>query len=105
LKIFDDLCDKKEQFSGERAGVLCFYVPEVESFETVKMGSALANMTLDFFLNRAPTHIAGVIYCSDAQVVEERVAGATVRSREAASLNFKNPQYDAARFGQVVLPA
>lgn len=101
--IFDDLCDKKDQFTGQRASILCCYVPEIESFESLGTGS-LANMTLDFFLRRARDHIAGVVYSSDARVIEERLPGGTVRSRDAASLNFANPKYDKTRFGRVALP-
>jgi hypothetical protein len=101
--IFDDLRSKKDQFTGERAAILCCQIPEIESFETLTTGT-LANMTLDFFQRHAGSHIAGVVYSSDPQMVEERLQGGTARSREAPSLNFANPDYDDARFGRVRLP-
>jgi len=101
--IFEDLCSKKDQFTGERAAILCCQIPEIESFETLTTGK-LANMTSDFFQRRAGSHIVGVVYSSDGQVVETRLPGGTVRSREAASVNFANPGYDKPRFGSVGLP-
>ena len=101
--IFDDLRDKKDQFSGARAAVLCCYLPEVESFSTLTTGK-LANMTLEFFMEHAPPAVAGVVYCSDADVVVEQLTDGKARSRQAPSLSFQNPQYDSDRFGLVRLP-
>jgi hypothetical protein len=101
--IFKDLCDKKDQFSGHRAAVLCCYLPEIDSFEGLGTGS-LADMTLDFFTNHAGPHIVGVSYVSNAQVVEERLPGGLAISRGAGCLNFRNPNYDEERFGRVTLP-
>lgn len=101
--IFDDLRSKKDQFTGERAAILCCHIPEVESFESLTTGT-LANMTLDFFQNHAGSHIAGVVYSSDPEAVEQRLPGVKVRSRESPSLNFTNREFDDARFGRVQLP-
>ena len=102
--IFKDLCDKKDQFSGSRAAVLCCYLPEIDSFDGLGKGSHLGNMTLDFFTNHARPHIVGVSYVSDVQVVRESLPGGLAISRGAGCLNFRNPNYAEESFGPVTLP-
>lgn len=101
--IHKDLRDKKGQFSGDHPGVLCCYLPEIDSFDGLETGP-LANMTLDFFTKHAPTYIVGVSYLADAQVVPQMVPGGVAYASTSPSLDFSNPRFDVGRYGPVRMP-
>jgi hypothetical protein len=66
--VHDNLREASEQFSGKSAGVICCFVPEIDSFSGLEKTSALKNMTVNFFEKHAPEFIHSVLYASDNRI-------------------------------------
>ncbi len=86
----DDLRDANRQLSGDRAGVIMCFIPEIQSFHGLEAGSALHNMTAAFFTRHAKPFVCGVSYVSDSSLLRE---GLQI-TRSMPALAFRNHLYE-----------
>ena len=87
--VLDDLRDASRQLSGSRAGLICCFVPEIDSFEGLEKASALQAMTIQFFEKHAPPFVHSVVFSSGRQ--SERIQPRIERTFFPA-LRFENPR-------------
>lgn len=67
--IFDDIRDARRQFSESHAALISCFIPEIESFESLREpDSGLAMMTNKFFAEHAKDFVYAVSYFSDEQI-------------------------------------
>jgi len=89
-KVFDDLKEANRQFSGERAALICCFLPEVDSFDNLGTQSALSNMTFHFLRHHARPYVFAVSYTSESISMH---AGSQITT-SSPSITFENPYYD-----------
>jgi hypothetical protein len=73
LGIRDTLTEAaRRQLTAQRAGFLCVYVPEVESFEGLQQNTGIAEMTRRLFESTDRQHVAAVAYSSEDRQATDR---------------------------------
>ncbi|MDA2928462.1 hypothetical protein MYX84_00705 [Acidobacteria bacterium AH-259-O06] len=96
--VLKDLREARRQLSGERAGIIVCFVPEVEDFGKVASESALRAVAEKFFEKHAADSVYGVTFISDRKIETTNRFVETLYP----AITFYNSHYDP-KWGRATL--
>jgi len=85
-----ELLDAADQFSGTRPGVICMYLPEVESLEAIKDSGVLEGVAHAAFNRRSQRQVAEIRFLADPVIEDTRFG----KSTRYPVLAFANPSFE-----------
>jgi hypothetical protein len=102
--VYNDLKDARKQFTRQRCGLICCFIPEIDSFADLEENSALCNMTREFLQNHCPDFVHAVCYTSESRVITVDSLGDTsIITTAGPTITFYNEHYDE-RYGSRFRP-
>jgi hypothetical protein len=95
--IFDDIRDARRQLSGDHAALITCFIPEIDSFESLREPSSnLSAMTHTFFEKHGKDFVYAVSYFSDGHLDGIDSEGCVTGS---PAIIYRNPYYDT-KYGE-----
>ena len=95
--IFDDIRDARQQLSGDHAALITCFIPEIDSFESLREPSSnLSAMTHTFFAKHGRDFVYAVSYFSDGHLDGIDSEGCVTGS---LAVIYRNPSYDT-KYGE-----
>jgi hypothetical protein len=88
--VLDSLRSAENQFTGTRAAIICCMIPEIISFEGLRVDSAIHDKTIEFFDKYSRNCVNAITYIGE----ERQNPHGSVMISEISAITFRNHKYD-----------